>query len=253
MLYLCHYDVFSTCLMFNGQNHLVKEEEKIIYTSWWYDYFFWCLYDYSYLKYIGSNNPIQSNPIQFNPLNMFIAGSFTNHFKIGQNCFQIGNKSDTGCNEIFLIDFSWWQIMKKLFLRKQYFWWNSTAKDWSAINSKIWFEPERHSYKFRIIFILQSAIWTIWTFSDWRKSPSSDCSESETIGAAWNTRASPWRRQSLWSTIGKSRGTLTVRVPDFFRFLYFNWLCLFHCRLHPSTATLEFGHNSDFWHLRPLK
>ena len=46
---------------------------------------------------------------------MFITGSFTNYFRIGQNCFQIGNKSDTGCNEIFLIDFSWWQIMKNFF------------------------------------------------------------------------------------------------------------------------------------------
>ena len=236
--------------MLNGQNHLVKEEEKIIYTSWWYDYFFWCLYDYSYLKYIGSNNPIQSNSILWICLLLEVL-QIT--LKLDRIVFKLGTNLTLVAMKYFWLISLGGKLWKKLFLRKQYFWWNSTAKDWSAINSKIWFEPERHSYKFRIIFILQSAIWTIWTFSDWRKSPSSDCSESETIGAAWNTRASPWRRQSLWSTIGKSRGSLTVRVPDFFRFLYFNWLCLFHCRLHPSTATLEFGHNSDFWHLRPFK
>ena len=59
--------------------------------------------DAGYLKYIGWSNPIQSNP-----LNMLITERFTNCFEIGQNWFQI----DTGCNVTFLIDFSWWAIMK---------------------------------------------------------------------------------------------------------------------------------------------
>ena len=59
--------------------------------------------DASYLKYIGWSNTIQSNP-----LNMLITERFTNCFEIGQNCFQI----DCGCNVTFLIDFSWWPIMK---------------------------------------------------------------------------------------------------------------------------------------------